>query len=53
MHENDYALADYKMTPLPLLYVKFNLNLREMGQNVCTISLGDVWVLNRIEWVGS
>lgn len=49
MHESDYALADYKLTPLPLLYLKCNLDSGEMGENVCTINLPDVWGLNAIE----
>lgn len=49
MHESDYALADYKLTPLPLLYLKCNLDSRETGENVCAINLSDVWGLNAIE----
>lgn len=39
MHESDYVLADYKMTPLPLLYLKCNLDSLEMEMNVCAINL--------------
>lgn len=49
MHESDYALADYKLTPLPLLYLKCNLDSGETGENVCAINLSDVWGLNAIE----
>lgn len=49
MHESDYAFADYKLTPLPLLYLKCNLDSGETGWNVCTINLCDVWGLNAIE----
>lgn len=49
MHESDYPLADYKLTPLPLLYLKCNLNSEETKGNVCTINLSDVWGLNAIE----
>lgn len=49
MHESDYALADYKLTPLPLLYLKCNLDSGKTGGNVCTINLSDVWGLNAIE----
>ena len=48
MHEGDYALADYKLTPLPLLYLKCNLDSVETGWNVWTINLRDVWELNAI-----
>lgn len=49
MHESDYALADYKLTPLPLRYLKCNLDLGETGGNVYNINLADVWGLNAIE----
>lgn len=49
MHESDYALADYKLTPLPLLYLKCNLDSGETGWSICTINLCDVGGLNAIE----
>lgn len=53
MHESDYALADYKLTPLPLLYLRCNLDSRETGKNVCAINLSDVWGLSAIEQDGT
>lgn len=49
MHESDYTSADYKLTPLPLLYLKCNLDSSETGWNVCTINLSAVRGLNAIE----
>lgn len=43
MHESDYASADYKLTPLPLLYLKCNLDLEERRWNAPTINLSNVW----------
>lgn len=48
MHESDYALADYKLTPLPLRYLKCNLDSPETEKNVCAINLVDVWGLSAI-----
>lgn len=49
MHESDYVLADYKLTPLPLLYLKCNLDSQETEKTAGTINLSDVWGLNAIE----
>lgn len=53
MHESDYALADYKLTPLPLLYLKCNLDAAGTEKNVCGINLSNVRGLDAVEQNGT
>lgn len=56
MHESDYTLADYTLTPLPLLYLRCNLDSGETGlMLVPSISLmsANSTQYKGIEWVGA